>query len=465
MDIKNKGSAKVTKLIKMFGEVEAEKTLNSLKKQAGDVNSFDELIIEIASPGGSVSEGLEIMTWLDGLSGSGKTIITVVTANAYSIASLIMLAANIKLISKHGKVMVHNPMVPELKYVNANDLEKHVEELRELETAMYSLYEVFTGLDTNQIKQLMDNETYLLPHEAVKLGFADMVVDIKPKSFEMTTNKKKEINMSKTINTLNRVMSVLKGDDFVNQSYGVKGGDEIEIFQNDPSTYKKGDRTNIEEGTVTLLDGSIVTIKDFVIDEIDRTVEPAEEAIIEGEEAAPEEVVQADAPEVTTEEVVAPITEDAVEAVIEEPATEAPAKVIEKTESTITTKEVQNTTKEDAEAKVEDAEATTNVGDAPVEAKDVAEAIDMEAKFAALEAKNKELEAKLGEVLNKLDADAKDVEAKLDEVNKFQAVATKTIETVANNMQSGFSPEARAVVQEQVTGTIFQKARAKAGLV
>ena len=89
-------------------------------------------------------------------------------ANAYSIASLIMLSADMRFISKHGEVMVHNPMVPEIEYANANDLQKYVDELRGLESMMYELYQVFTGLGQEQIKSLMDKESYLSPDDSVK---------------------------------------------------------------------------------------------------------------------------------------------------------------------------------------------------------------------------------------------------------------------------------------------------------
>ena len=178
----------VIKVIKLHGEVSDDTTLSNLMQQAGEEKSYDTLVLEIASPGGSVAEGLDIMVWLDGLSSRGKKIVTVVTANAYSIASLIMLVAEIKLISRHGKVMVHNPMVPLLEYVNANELQQYIDNLRSLENTMYELYEFFTGLKQEQIKMLMDNETYLDPQQAVDYGFADMVVDIKPKSYEMTAN-------------------------------------------------------------------------------------------------------------------------------------------------------------------------------------------------------------------------------------------------------------------------------------
>lgn len=511
MEIKNKSSEERTKLIRLFGEVESDKTLLDLKEQAGDPSKFDELVVQIATPGGSVSEGLEIMVWFDELSTMGKKIVTVVVANSYSIGSLIMLAADIKVISKHGKVMVHNPMIPELQYVNANELEKHIEDLRNLENYMYDLYEIFTGLERSKIKELMDNETYLSPQEAVDYGFSDMVVDIKPKSFEMTVNTNKIINMSKTINILNRVIGMVNKSEYVDQTYTDKDGGEIEIHQTDPSTFKKGDKTSVENGEVILSDGSKLTIEDFIITDIDRTLEenetPVEEMPVEEN---PTEETKSD-----FNEGAAPIKEEAVEEVEEK--TE-PAKVIEKTESTITTKEIQNAeitevTKWEVSVVQDTFEVGTKVeykpyedggdpagviageyelGDgrkilvdsdsviqfikpAPTakveendtEAKEVEETVnkDLEAKLEALEIKNKELEAKLGEIENKLDTEAKDIEDKLEKVNQFQEVAAEAIDTVASNMQSNFQPKPKAKAPKAYgTGSIFQQMKAKAGL-
>ncbi|MEK0370235.1 MAG: Clp protease ClpP [Nitrosopumilus sp.] len=328
------GKDKVIKLIKLTGEVIEEKTLKNLQEQLG-TEEFDTLILEIASPGGSVAEGLAIMVWLDQLSLQGKEIISVVVANAYSIASLIMLAADYRIISKHGKVMVHNPMVPELSYANADELEKYASELRQLESVMYELYQIFTGLSKEEIKVLMDNETYLTPAEAVKNGFADVVVDIKPKSFEMTSINNKKINMTKTLNILNKVISLVSKADFVNQLYRDNEGGEIEIFQNDPATFAIGDRTNVENADeIVLANGAKLKIEDFVITEINRDTEVIEETKVDGDEAIVEEEVKAEG-----DEVVAP----AIEEVIEEKPTkgkgEMPSKVIEITESVKTTKE------------------------------------------------------------------------------------------------------------------------------
>lgn len=329
-----------TKIIRLSGEVLEGKTLKSLQTQAGDLTKVSELVLEIASPGGSVSEGLEIMVWLDHLSSIGIKVISIVVANSYSIASLIMLVADIRLISKHGKVMVHNPMIPELQYVNANELEKEVKSLRELESYMYDLYQVFTGLDREIIKELMDNETYLSPKEAVDYNFADMVIDIKSRPYEMAMNTKKEVNMSKTLNILNKVIGMVNQSDVVNQLYYDTEGGEIEIYQGDSSVYKVGDKTSVKEGKVKLSDGCLLVIEDNTITEIDKSLMADETEDPAGEPAV---IPDADLPATDTEDNFntgpAPVADPEGMDPGVKSKDDMPGKVIEKTESVTTTKE------------------------------------------------------------------------------------------------------------------------------
>jgi ATP-dependent protease ClpP protease subunit len=275
------------KNILLEGEVETDGSLKNLMEQAGDKNSFETLVLEIISQGGCVEEGLKIMIWLDMLSQEGKEIITVVSGNAYSIASLIMLAADKRYISKHGEIMVHNPMIPYIEYANANELEKHIEELRSLEEMLQSLYVGFSNISIEDIKILMDNETFLSPEEAVSKGFADEVINIKPKPFSMMATKTK-YNMSKSNvrNQLNVVIAALNGEKVVNQMYYNTKGDEIQIYQSNPAKYAKGDKTSMEAGEVRLSDGTMLNIKNFEIEDIVKELEPvAEDAIPEGEVA------------------------------------------------------------------------------------------------------------------------------------------------------------------------------------
>ena len=481
--IKNAGG-EIIKVIKMHGEVLDEVTLANLKEQSGDISKFDTLVVEIASPGGSVSEGLDIMVWLDSLSHEGKQIVTVVTANSYSIASLIMLVADIKLISTHGKVMVHNPMVPLLEYVNANDLQQYVDNLRQLENTMYELYEFFTGLNKEQIKMLMDKESYLLPQEAVDLGFADMIVDIKPKSYEMTANNQKPINMSKTLNILNKVIGMVNKSEFINQIYSDLEGGEVEIFQVDAATYQVGDRTSMEEGEVVLSDGSKLTIVEGKISEINRSAEgevaPEAAEFNEGEapkEILTEEMVEEDAPAMEqADEIMAEddIIEEAAPAV-EEVVEAMPKSIVETKKETVTTKEVINAeveAKEDVvaveEVEMKDEEVMMDeemkeeemieekMDDHSEEALEVTEdhMADMHATIGALDARIKELEDMIF-----------GYESKFEALSKFENIATEAIDTLASNTVSNFKPEARvATTPVKAKGSIFSQLKTKRGL-
>jgi len=462
------------KKIQLKGPVETDITFKDLQNQAGDINLFDTIVLDIGSQGGCVEEGLKIMIWLDALSQEGKEVITVVSANAYSIASLIMLAADKRYISRHGEVMVHNPMVPFIEYANANELEKHILELRSLETMLQQLYVNFANISEEDIKGLMDQETYLSPDDAVLRGFADAVIDVKPKPYSMMVIKK-ELNMKSTRNILNVVIAAVNGSSVVNQMYYNTKGDELQIFQANPSKYGVGDKTSLEQGDIRLSDGTMLSIVNFEITNIEKEVEQpkevvAEEAIPEGEvkveEVAPvayheeghvdsapvaefnegpapvevEEKAKAVAvaiTDITPAEpvVVDPIAAEPVGAPVEEVIAAVEAEEIVPVEEVaveeVTVEEVTETI-----APVEEIPAVEEV-----EAEDDAHKIAMDAMILRIEA----------------------LEAKLAESGAFEALATEAIDTLARNTSSAFRPEARQVTKEintvQPQGSIFQRMR------
>lgn len=428
---------KRTKVIQLEGEVIENQTLEDLQKQAGDEKDFDTLIVEIASNGGSVLEGIKIMMWFDSVSALGKKIVTVVTANAYSIASLIMLASNKRYISKSADVMVHNPMLPEIKYANAEALEAHAKDLRNLEGIMYDLYQIFTGLSMKVIKELMDNETYLNADEAKKYGFVDEIADLKQRPKSMVANKQKITNMKSLTNKLNIMMSSLTGSNVVNQSYYDDKGGSLEIYQVDPSTYKIGDTTNVKSVSVTLADGAILTIDDKgVITEIDRSNIVAEQEAPVPAEIDPNKV---DANKAEAEL----LTEDArarakakMEADKEAEAIKAKAQVEEEEKVLAKAKEIEAKRGVSAEAPKE-VPKTTEVVTAPSAEMDD-EYVSME-DFITLMEVIKDLKASIDtlESANKTTAQA------IEETKEFNSKATEAITTLAKNTTSAFKAEAR----------------------
>jgi ATP-dependent protease ClpP protease subunit len=485
----------IIKIIKLKGEVVEDETLNDLIKQAGDISNFDTLVVEIASPGGSVSEGLSIMIWLEHLSKHGKKIVTVVTANAYSIASLIMLVADIKLISKHAKVMIHNPMVPLLEYVNANDLQEYIDSLRSLEDTMYQLYQFFTGLDKEQIKLLMDNETYLLPQEAVDSGFADLVIDIKPKSYEMASNTKKEINMSSTLNILNKVIGMVNKSEFINQLYSDLHGEQLEIYQNDPSTYKVGDRTSLENGEVSLSDGATLTIVDGVITVIDRSVAPAVDPIAPAVDpiapavdpiAPAVDPVAPVAPAVDPVDPVAPAV-DPVAPAVDPVAPVAPAvDPVDPVAPAVDPVDPVDPAVDPIVPIVELAGAQFNVGPAPKMEDPKMEDPKMEDPkmedhkmedhkmdyIKAMEVSEEHMNQMhmtlqaMEQRIAKLEAICMGYDARFLDMSKFEDIATEAIDTLAMNAVSNFKPDAitPSIAVARGKGSIFNQQKAKRNL-
>lgn len=467
-----------TKLIKLESEVIEGETLLNLQQQAGDLKGVKTIIISIASPGGDVSEGIKIMMWFDYLSSMGITVVTFVTANAYSIASLIMLAADHIIIAKDADVMVHNPMIPDLKLVNANELEQHVRDLRELESTMYELYEIFTDLNTEQIKELMDNETYFNAQTAIKYGFAHEVANIEKREKVMPVNKVKLINMKKTLNILNQAIAMVAGLSVVNQVYYDDQGGEIEISQQDPSCYSKGDRTSLENGQVKLQDGSVLNIKDYVIESIDKA------APVQTDTNQPVQVPQAAVEQPVP---VASFNEGPAPQAPETKPTEMKTEVT-KTETTktepvqvVAVAPVQNAVPaspgatpvvpQEAAAVVEAPAVTAPVAEdievvpngAPVENPDGTVTVPLK-EFQDLVAGYKSLTKTNQDLINRvsaLEGSQETVNKKMQDSEKFEEIATEAISMIARSTTSSFRPAAKVNVGDAPKGSIFKQAQEK----
>jgi len=449
LDPNNVSEINGVKKILLEGEVIEDVTLQNLVEQTGDINSFDTLILEVKSQGGSVSEGLLIILWLDYLIQSGKKVVSYVSANAYSIASLIILAADLKIISESGEVMVHNPMIPEVKYANANELERYVSELRNLESSMYELYEYFTDLDNGEIVELMNNETFMKPEDSIKYGLSDIKVKTKEVPFVMVKNNNKVRDMSKTINGLNKIIARIQNSDFVNQVYYTQDGtDKIEISQNDPSGYKIGDKTSVKDGQVKLVDGSVIVIENYTIKDI---------------------VKSAPIPEVVEPIVETPVVETPVETpVVETPVVETPveAPVVETpvVETPVETPVVE--TPETEEEKVDVVNEQFNEGEPPAftEEKDYVS----KEQYDELVAKYEEISAKLAgfeNIINeKISGVEKVVNSVISDTKAFEDVTVEAIDVLHKNTVSSFKPSEPIRESNDLqygSNSIFRRALAK----
>lgn len=137
-------------------------------EQLGEVDSID---VFINSYGGSVSQGFSIYNQLKNHPAKVRTICN---GFACSIASVIFLAGDERIMQGASLLMIHNPWT--MSCGNANELRKTADDLDKMGQVSVDLYCQITGLDESTIKEMMDKETWLSASDALELGFATDII-------------------------------------------------------------------------------------------------------------------------------------------------------------------------------------------------------------------------------------------------------------------------------------------------
>lgn len=150
-------------------EVTPQAFRDELAKMKGN-----KLTVVINSGGGDVFAGLSIYNALRELEAE----VTVrVDGLAASIASVIAMAGDTVVMSPGAMLMVHKPSV--FAAGNTEDLEKAIEMLETVEESIIPIYTSKTGLSVEEVKELMEAETWMSAEKAVELGFADEAIEAK----------------------------------------------------------------------------------------------------------------------------------------------------------------------------------------------------------------------------------------------------------------------------------------------
>lgn len=140
----------------------APEDVRSFLKEIEGVNNLN---IYINSGGGSVFAGLAIYNMLKRHK-ANKTVH--VDGLAGSIASVIAMAGDKLIMPSNAFLMIHKPWVGAMG--NSNDLRKMADDLDSIETGILNVYEenLQEGVDMEQIKQMVNTETWLNGKEAAK---------------------------------------------------------------------------------------------------------------------------------------------------------------------------------------------------------------------------------------------------------------------------------------------------------
>ena len=153
-------------------EIESETSAKYFRNQLSQIPANATINLYINSNGGDVKEGVGIYNQLKR---HGATVNGVVDGNAYSVAFLILMACDHRVMNLGTSALVHNMWM--LIAGNANELRQAADDLDKL---MESNRQIFLdacnySITEEKLMELMDAETYLTPDECLEYGFIDEV--------------------------------------------------------------------------------------------------------------------------------------------------------------------------------------------------------------------------------------------------------------------------------------------------
>ena len=128
----------------------------------------DKVRLTINSPGGDVIDGFAIYNTIAALD---NHVTAEITGYAASMASIIAMAADTIEIHSNSYLMIHNPWT--LAVGESDDLRKMADLMDNMKQHAISAYQKHTRLTSEEISNLMDDETWMDGIEAVEKGFAE----------------------------------------------------------------------------------------------------------------------------------------------------------------------------------------------------------------------------------------------------------------------------------------------------
>lgn len=150
---------------------ESETSAGFFKKALAEIPENATVELHINSYGGSVKEGIAIYNQLK--QKKCKEIVAYVDGFAYSIASVIMQAADRRIMGLGTSLLIHNMWLSVAG--NAAELRKAADDLDVLMESNRQIYMERVNITEDELIEMLNNETYLTPEQAVEMGFADEV--------------------------------------------------------------------------------------------------------------------------------------------------------------------------------------------------------------------------------------------------------------------------------------------------
>ena len=155
-------------------------TADTFRAAIEGLGEFGALTMYVNSPGGSVFDGKAIVAQLERVMQRAR-VTAVVDGLAASAASFIAVSCHEVVMHASAKMMVHLPYA--MAAGNASDLRKMADLLDSESESLVAIYQKKTGKKADELRTMLENETWMTAEEAVSAKFADRIAGAtKPKN-------------------------------------------------------------------------------------------------------------------------------------------------------------------------------------------------------------------------------------------------------------------------------------------
>lgn len=164
--------------IYIFGDITSWEWLESdvssytLARELQSLQNVDHIRVFINSYGGEVAEATAIYNQLRD---NPAKVTTICNGFACSAASVIFMAGDERLMNRASRLMIHNAMTGARG--NAAQLRKAAEDLESINELSITAYMDKVNISREKLQELMDNETWIKPEDAVEMAFATGIVE------------------------------------------------------------------------------------------------------------------------------------------------------------------------------------------------------------------------------------------------------------------------------------------------
>lgn len=281
-----------------FGTAELEAHLNAAKG--------DDVFIDINSVGGSVDIGMAIYAKIKRYAKENNATITTRTDGfVASIATIIFLAGDKRIVNEYMQPFVHEPSVMSFS-TTADEHQQAAEMLKKIRNTLAGFYENHTNKTKEESLQLMKDNTWLTADECLEMGFATEIEKLSDANLKIVAkfkNKltKNESKMSKP-NWRERMASLIGGAKNELEIADVSGNpivfpelDEDSEPSVDDTITVDGDanytgEVETNDFVITVEDGKVTAISEVLEEAVDLLLDTVEEKNTQLAEAKTENV-------------------------------------------------------------------------------------------------------------------------------------------------------------------------------